>query len=506
MSNRIIALLVFAVPHALHAAEISSNGVGGGAWSDPMTWRGKKVPGPVDDVVIQKYDTVAFDRNDDGKVSCRKLQIDPRGLFTFKTGAGKQLCAVGDAVESFGVIKLDGTRSANDSLELRLLGDTADKRKIKLGKGGGLLLYGKDNLPDGRRNVALTSPKTAEQKEDLLSIVECNGAVSIDWQRADVLNVKLMAKKIDNTGAKSNERINLIENRFTGFSRVWIHTCDTPVIARNSFEFASPKPLDEPAINLNFCPLAEIKANTIRGGFQIGVTVNYQSDSVIVGNTIEKCTFAITGGYGIPNTMIRQCTIRACETGIKLEGASGVIENTDVEGATTAFHIQNANLQLTSFRVKNLAPKGNAVLFDSGAMTLLNCNIAADQIKIAPQAATVKTDLVTCLHHVIVAVKDAPADCLVEVRTSNLPADTGDPNVRNTPAPLPQGLTPSPKTFNPLIVKAWSIDVKGKLQGAPEYTVKVLGPAAKEGEARPVLKMTTFRPDAATPTLEVKLK
>jgi len=28
------------------AAEIATNGTGGGVWSDPATWRGKVVPGP----------------------------------------------------------------------------------------------------------------------------------------------------------------------------------------------------------------------------------------------------------------------------------------------------------------------------------------------------------------------------------------------------------------------------------------------------------------------------
>src|SRR6266567_3371108 len=116
------------------ATEISTNGLGGGPWSDPATWSGKVVPTSGDDVVIQKNDIVAFDRNDDGKVSCRKVQIDPKGVLIFKTGAGKQICCIADAIESYGVIKLDGTKSANDLFELRMVGDSVDKRKIKLGK------------------------------------------------------------------------------------------------------------------------------------------------------------------------------------------------------------------------------------------------------------------------------------------------------------------------------------------------------------------------------------
>ncbi len=511
----LFAGLLLSSGNLIHAAEISSNRVGGGAWSDPASWHGGVVPTAMDDVVILKNDIISFDRNDDGKVSCRKLQIDAKGTLTFKIGSGKAICCVADSIDSAGVIKLDGTKSASDYFELRMVGATAEQRKVKLSKGAGLLLYGKPNLPEGRCNVALRSPKIGEQKDDLVSLVDADGFVSIDWQRAYIHEVKLIAKKIDNTGAKPNERLNLIDNQFTGQARVWLQYCDTPIIAKNTFECKTAKPIDEAAVNVSYSPLTEIKGNTIKGGFAIGITVNYQSDSVLLGNIVEKCTAGITGGYGIPNTMMRGCSVRQCEVGIRLEGATGVVEDTVVESALTAFHIQGSNLQLTHFVVKALNPKGQAVLFDTGVLTMLNCNVAPAQIKIAAQPATAKVDPVTCLHYAIIAVKDAPADSLIDVRTSSLAADANDPNVRNTPAPLAGGLSPLPKTLNPLTVKAWSFDLKGKLQASPEYTVRVLGPAKKEGDARPVLKMATFRPqenafrpmpDDPTPSLEVKLK
>ncbi len=514
--SRVLVALLFACPVA-SAAEISSNGTGGGTWSDPATWRGKAVPGSKDDVVIQKFDIVHFDKNDDGKISCNKLQIDPRGALMFKTGAGKQVCCVADAIESFGIIKLDGTKSATDFLELRLVGDTAEKRKIKLKKGAALLLYGKANLPDDKRNVALSSPMVADQKDDILSFVLAEGSVSFDWQRASFLNIKLQAQSIDNTGAKANERLNVIENQFLGLSRLWLHSCDSPVIAKNTFDYKEKTALTEAAIGVYFGPLSEIKGNIIRGAYQSGITIGYQSDTVIEGNTIEKCGTGLIGGYGIPNTMVKKCVIRGCETGIKYEGGSGVIEDTVVEGATTAFHQQNMTLQLTNFQIKDLSPKGVAVFHEGGKLSLLNCNITPTQIKLAPPAATAKDDPVTSLQFAIVRVKDAPANALVELRTVDpkLAADAGDPNVRNSPAPLTAGLSPLPKSLNPLIVKAWTMDLKGKLLPMPEYNLKVLGPAPKEGAARPLLKMVTFRPtesafrptlDDATPTLEVSLK
>ena len=74
----------------------------GGAWSEPATWLGKKVPGPEDDAVIQKGDAVDFDRDDSGKTTCRKLFIDPRGIFRLKTGMGKVTCCLADSLESRG--------------------------------------------------------------------------------------------------------------------------------------------------------------------------------------------------------------------------------------------------------------------------------------------------------------------------------------------------------------------------------------------------------------------
>ena len=54
------ALLLLLAAGQLDAAEISTNGFGGGPFSDPASWHGKKVPGPGDDVIIQKYDVLGL--------------------------------------------------------------------------------------------------------------------------------------------------------------------------------------------------------------------------------------------------------------------------------------------------------------------------------------------------------------------------------------------------------------------------------------------------------------
>jgi hypothetical protein len=505
---------------AARGAEIASNGVGGGPWSDPTTWRGKVVPGPKDDVVIQKHDVVTFDRDDDGKSTCAKLLIDPKGVLQFKTGAGKIVCVVAEGMETFGVLKLDGTRAASDMLELRLIGDKAETRKVKVGRGGGLLLYGRAELPKEQRNVALTCPQPPGVKGELPAVVEVGTGAGLDCQRARIDNFKLVAKNLDNTGARANERCNVIGCVFTGQGRVLCEECDTPVLAKNVIEYKGSRPLPEAALQAGACPLAEIKGNTVRGGFEVGISVYRQPDSVLMGNTVEKCKFGVVGGYGLPNLMIKDLTVRGCDTGLRLEGATGVLENVTVAGAKLGFHQQNANFQLTNFRLKDLDPKGEGIRWESGMLKLLNCDVRPEQIKLTPAANLPPTHPkvpITALQYVLIKVKDAPAAALVEVRTrdAKLAADVADPNVRNSPAPVVSGLTPLPGSLNCLIVKGWSMDLKAKILPAPEYTVKILGPAAKEGEARPLLKAVTFRPRPQvfaerladpTPTLEVSLK
>jgi hypothetical protein len=502
---------------ALEAGEISSNGLGGGRWSDPGTWTGKAVPGPDDDVVIRKLDVVVFDRNDEERITCRKLQLDPRGTLLFKTGAGKLVFCAGDAIESFGAIKLDGTKSASDQLELRLLGSKAENRQLKLGKGAALLLYGRAELADGVHNVAITSPTAADVKDSILGLVDAEGQAGIDFLRARVQDVKVVARKIDNTGARPGEKMQVSECRFTGQSRLSVQYCDTPVITRNGFTNDGIL-IQEAALHVVACPLAELRANTIRGAYQNGIYLYASTDVSLAGCAIEKCTIGINGPGGLPNLMVKQCAIKGGDFGLKIEGAtSAVVEDVTIEAAQTGYYHHSSNILVTDLRIKDVPEKGTPVVYHSGVLTMLNCNVTPKQIKFEAAAQPKPPEqAVIALQYLVVGVKDAPADAQVEVRTSTpaLPADAADPNVRNSPAPVVAGLTPLPRTLNPLIVRAWSLDVKGTPLPVPEYALKVLGPAPATG-TRPVLKMLSYRPqesalraapNSAEPTLEVPLK
>jgi hypothetical protein len=139
------------------ADEIYSNASGGGEWSDPATWRGGKVPAADDDVVIARDDTVIFDRNDDGKITCKQLSLDPRGVLQFKMNAGPIVFCVNGLAESYGYIRMDATKSAKDQQELRLVAEDPEQRMLKIAKGGGLVVSGKLGLPKGRRNAVIIS-------------------------------------------------------------------------------------------------------------------------------------------------------------------------------------------------------------------------------------------------------------------------------------------------------------------------------------------------------------
>ena len=499
------------------AAEIASNGLGGGPWTDPATWRGQTVPTAGDDVVILKNDVVVFDKADDDKVACRKLQIDPKGGLTFKKGGGKLTLKISDGVQCHGVIRLDGTRSATDSFTIHMTGSAPDQRKIKLGKYGALLLFGKADLPEGKKNVALIAAEETDGKWELPVAVEADGGAMIDWQRIAGHHVKLDARNLDNTGAKAHERLKIFGCGFTGPSRLRCESCDTPEFTRNTFEYTGAKTFEDAVINAHTSPLVEIKGNVIKAPhFAIGITVNAATDAILINNTVEQCRTGIRGGYGLPNLMIKDATLRGCTEGLYLESATGVVEGVVVDGATSAYFQTNGAVQYNHCLVKGLAKKGQAFQLDQGSASLLNCNLGPTDCKVIPQKLPEKPGPapLTCNHYLIIVAKKSPPGSLIEVRTlaPAIPPGAADPNVRNASAPLVQGITPLPKSLAPVVAKAWSFDYRGKLQPAPEYGVKLFGPAPKEGAERPLLKALVFRPredgfradpNDPAPTLEV---
>lgn len=514
-----VVLCLWAATHgtAARGAEIYSNATGGGPWSDPATWKGGATPGPDDDVVLARDDTVTFDRNDDGRVTCHLLSLDPRSLLQFKTGAGTVVFSAGGLVDSYGTIRLDATRFARDRHEFRLVAADPEQRMLRVAKGGGLVVAGRAGLPKGAHNAMLSAlPPPVEPPVDPSGIVEVTSG-TLDVQRAEITNVYLQALTIDNTGAKPGERVNLVRNRFSGTSRIMLSVCDTALLADNLFERDAQPPLQQPAIYLTGCPLAELRGNTVRGTYAGGITGYGQSDTSVTKTLIEKCPAGMYW-YG-SNFMIRDLTIRECGHGMTLTSAAGALEDVTIEGCNTGYHHGGATVQFTNLVIRNMqANSPYDIYFASGPLTLLNCNIRPEQIKWDPgfppkpdptQPASDKPrpPAVQALQFLVVELKgEAPPGAKIDVRTAApavpLPEGAADPNVRNSPAPVSSSrLTPLPKTLEPLIVRSWMFDADAKQVAAPEYQLRVLAPAAGGGEPQALKTIaltpqdTWFRPE-----------
>ena len=122
------------------AADIHSNGRGGGVWSDPGTWKGSALPGTGDVAIVATGDGVIFDGTNTERLTCRQLMIDPRGILSFKADEGQYVLSVGGPVETYGTIRMEGSKAPEGSMELRLMGTQEETRAVRYvlrGRGGG---------------------------------------------------------------------------------------------------------------------------------------------------------------------------------------------------------------------------------------------------------------------------------------------------------------------------------------------------------------------------------
>lgn len=513
----LLALLVAPAP----AAELHSNGLGGGDWSDPLSWREKAVPTPDDDAVISRGDVIAFDRDDDGKTTCKQIFIDPKGALAFKTGRGRTVCSVAGPIEAFGAILLDGTRSAADKFELRMIGATAADRLIKLMKGGKLAIAGRRNLAHGKHNVSLTSAEGEAGKPPLEATIEARDGSSFDVQRAEFVHVHLTAFDLDNTGAEADERLHIVGNHFSGVSHLSITSCDSPLIADNLIELGGVPSFSPSAIYIILCPLAEIRGNTIRGRYSIGIQARQMVDGALTDSVFEGCATGVYW-YGT-NGMLKHLTARACDTGVTCTSMSGVLEDIRIENCKTGYHHAIATVQMTNVQIVDVPKNGVVLSYYAGPLKLLNCNIAPEEIKPVPKAPAKAKDgvaAIECLHYLIVrATGNVPRTANIEVRTAG-PSGAkspraADPFVRNSPSPIrSNGLTMLPDTLEPLIVRGWTFDDDIQLVAAPSYVVSVVPPPAAAGDQPKPLVSTTVTPDPSwyraepnkpEPTVEVKV-
>lgn len=513
--------LVFLVTHAHAAQIIHTNGQGGGRWTDPSTWHGGIMPTAADTVIVATRDVVEFDGVDATQPHCAGIRVDPAGTLSFRAplGAEKYTLIVNGPIESYGTIRLDATNAPRGGVELRLVSDQQASRTIRLFQNGSFLVYGRKGMQNNQRNITVATVEPAEGQPRLPATVYANNDSMLDISNARLSDVVLMATDLDNTGAATNERLNVTDNQFTGIARVTMLRCDTPVVRGNTFT-AGAAVLADPAIYAGSCSLAQIAQNTITGNYAVGISTENDTDSSATGNRVENAPRGVL--WRGRNAMIKGNIFKACTIGVQLNAMSGVVEDLVVDGAKTGIELQSSVVQLTDCRISAVEKDGTVLGVNASAVTLLNCNIPAEQIKVAGNAPGGAVP-VESLQYVVVKVNGKyPAGTQVVIRTNeasggkpNTPG-AADLNVRNAPASLTRNsFTPMPRTLNALVVRCWRLDSAGKkMAPALFYDLLVTAPAATPDLPPTILKQQLLEPDdkwyrddanKPVPTLEVAI-
>ena len=512
------------------AREEYSNGRGGGYWSDPATWRTGAVPGADAVVVIGRDDNVIFDRNDIDRVTCRQLFIDKKGKLSFKTKAGRIRASFGGLVQSNGAIRLDGTASREDRIELRMVGATMKVRLLRLRKSGSLTVVGRTDTVDGKPNVLISSVRNDERIYHKSASVSVSKGSGLDIQRAQIVNVTIDAHAVDNTGAKFNERLNIAENLFSGNSNIYLNGCDTPLVINNRFERDSQHGFGNGAITVHHCELAEIRGNDIIGKYNMGIHSIASNDVAITQNVIDGCNIGFY--WWGKNFMIQDMTIRNTRIGIELfERSTGAVDGLITENCKNSISFSGV-VQISNWVTRKVPEKGKVLACDHGQLELLNSGLNPEQVVREPTYAPFRADdgsvrtsppppMIQAMYYLVVGLKGkVPKNAWVGVKTANpaplsLAPGAIDPNIRNSPAPVRKNnLTPLSGSQKSLIVNAWKINSDGTVIGPPTYTVSVLVPAAEKGEFKTIKSLNVtpesswFRPHLkdATPTVELTLE
>jgi len=509
-----------------HAAEIYSNGVGGGNWGEGATWRGGAVPGPTDDAVISQGDHIVFARDDSDAATCLNLFLDPKSSLVFKPRVGPVTLTVGETVEARGAVVMNAAARAEDVMTIRFISDNIERRSCKFLKGGSLVIYGASHGDNEAPNVRLLSHPINEKETDPTTRLDAEDGTGVDIRQARIENVAVWLSDIDNTGAEYNERVNIVGNQFDGWALLYLARCDTPLVKENRFTRDSVATLLQPAaIGFASCSLAEVRGNFVRGNYYYAINSWGCTDDSLTDNVVEG-VYCGMHWYSV-NTMIRNLTMRNVQsTVVMLNYMSGVIDGLVTENCKSAISVNNTVAQISNWKAEPWRGEGpKPVELATGRLVMLNCDIKPEQVNVPVTAKPHdpkehgNKPFVQNMQFLVVGVKgEMPPGAMIEVETTNpnppLGPGQSDMNVRNSPAPvLSNRLTPLPGTFQSLVVRSWSYDINRKFVDSPSYTLNVLGPADAEGN-RPTLKSIPIQPtadwyrpmpDSPTATVEVTL-
>lgn len=521
MKNWLVsAVIVGSLAGVVTAEEITSNGLGGGRWSEPDTWRGGKAPGPEDVAVIAARDAVLFDRDDAEAVTCKQLVLDPGSNFAFQNGLGKRTLTVKGPIEIYGSLKLHAP-GITDSLAIRLDSEVYAERVITVARGGSLLVLGKANLPGGKKNVSITVSAPPVAKVEAAGELNAGEGTTIDLQNAFIENLAITAQMIDNTGAKPGERCNFVGNRFAKQARLTVSQCDTAAVVRNVFETSREGITRPHGLAVSSSPLADIRANTLTGRYAIGIGIN-SSESLLTGNTVDGSVQGIVWHTG--PAMMKQNSVKNCATGVSLRTVSGNVEETTIESCEMPLTTGSSKVQLSNLTITDV--KGEVWVESTGSsVSFLNTNVRPERFKAIrgedlPRSLEPEDPAALAYEYLVAGLAGTvPPGADVEVRTANpaTPPKPGaaDMNVRNSPATVRGNkLTPLPASLTPLIVRSWTIDAAGKVLSPPAYILTVRAPAVgADGVPKPLKtipltpdeKWFRAKPNDLLPTVEITL-
>lgn len=508
-------LLAALVPAAAGAAEVSSNGSGGGRWSDPLSWHGGAVPSVADKVVVGGADVIHFDGGRQDAPNCAGLAIDPGGVLDFATGPGvTNHLLVDGPVTAHGTLRVDATRDPTCRIGLVLVGADNETRTITLLRGGAMLLYGAE-MDGGTYNIMIAAGPPQDRSGGLIT---ADGGVMLDLQRIEIAAFRIAANRLDNTGYKANQRLNLIGCLFTGGSSVRLTYCDTAAIRDNRFT-APLHATRDTAVDLVYNSLTTCRGNRIEGYYQ-GFDLTRETDVSILDNHIIDTRTAIISRYG-GNSMIRGNTVSNVLNGVVMESNSGIIEKLLVGNATSyGVSLSDSAMQISDVITRDMPTNAVPLRLNSSAATMVNCSMTPADIRLEG-AMRPEGYWVRCMSYLVIRLTGkVPPQSIVRVATAavsgGVPKDgSADLNVRNSPVNVgPTGWTPLPGTMRALVVRAWQIGADKKPASPPFYDLEVAGFQADGApDAKPRHKSVIepaagwFRPDPDAPvaTLEVKL-
>ncbi|MFW6038868.1 MAG: right-handed parallel beta-helix repeat-containing protein [bacterium] len=501
---------------ATHAKEVYTNGVGGGAWDEPMTWRGESLPTAQDTVVIRRDDRVVFEGVERDGPLCAKLVLDPDSVLRIKptTDRPKAQLTFDGPIDCYGTIQADLAQHPDTSVAIKLMAKESERRRLTLRDGGALLLYGSEDLLENRRNIVVTTAEDAANDETLTATLDAREGAKIDVRWAQFENVSFNAEDIDNTGYSVGEGLTIAHNRFVGRSRLMLISCDTATVLGNEFH-ASVEGVLGRAIDLRASPLASFRDNHVHGSYSTGIQVLVSDDFHLAGNTIEGLRAGVS--LNRSSGSVERLELKNCEYGLRIDNdATVTLENSTIIGSKQPVEVSGATVQLTSVEAQSTDESMPLLTLTDSSATLLNCPFKPEDINVESPPKDLSHPVVRAFAYLIVKVAGKPDRTMrLDVRTKDAASDRVDLNVRHAPSSLRlDGLSPLPHTRKALEVLSWTMAADGTVTSPPTYTLSVFTPPTSPEGAREVhgARQVTpdeswYRkePDATHPTVEVSI-